>query len=203
MGGPSSFQLTNGTVAPGQTIDVSVNLKAPGSPGTYKGNWKMREPGGVLFGLSTGPFWVQIKAKSAAAVLPDWPIVKSGNSGPEVRALQHLLKEHGFDLTTDGIFGPITMNQVKAFQTANGLTSDGIVGAQTWPQLIVQVQQGTHGQAVRGVQALLSEKYSYGIAVDGDFGPATNNAVRDFQDKNGLAVDGIVGPQTWRMLLGK
>ena len=62
MGGPASFQLTNGTVSPGQTIDVSVNLKAPGSIGIYKGNWKLREPGGVVFGLSTGPFFVQIKA---------------------------------------------------------------------------------------------------------------------------------------------
>ena len=39
--------------------------------------------------------------------------------------------------------------------------------------------------------------------MDGIFGPATNNAVRDFQDDHDLAVDGIVGPQTWRMLIGK
>ena len=117
--------------------------------------------------------------------------------------MQHLLKQAGQDLATDGIFGPVTVSKVKAFQTANGLTSDGIVGAQTWPKLILQVQQGSHGQAVRGVQVLLSEQFSYGITVDGDFGPATDNAVRDFQDKHDLTVDGIVGPQTWRMLVGK
>ncbi len=42
MGGPASQQLTSGTVAPGATMDVSVNLTAPSSPGTYKGYWKLR-----------------------------------------------------------------------------------------------------------------------------------------------------------------
>jgi len=203
MNGPGSFQLTNGTVAPNQTIDISVDLKAPGSVGTYKGNWKLREPGGLVFGLSTGAFYVQIKTKSANVSLPDWPLTKSGDTGPVVKALQHLLKQAGQDLTADGIFGPITVTKVQAFQSANGLNPDGIVGPLTWPKLTIQRQQGASGQAVRAIQVLLSEKYGYGIAVDGVFGPATNDAVRDFQDKNGLAVDGIVGPQTWRMMIGK
>jgi hypothetical protein len=62
MGGPASQQLTGGTVAPGATVDVSVNLTAPASAGTYKGFWELREPGGTNFGLSTGAFWVEIKA---------------------------------------------------------------------------------------------------------------------------------------------
>jgi len=64
------------------------------------------------------------------------------------------------------------------------------------------VAQGSTGQPVRAVQVLLNDKFGYSLAVDGTFGPATNDAVRDFQDDHDLAVDGIVGPQTWRMLIG-
>ena len=202
MGGPAAQQLTNGTVAPNQTIDVSIDLKAPGTAGTYKGNWRLREPGGTLFALSTGPFWVQIKAQPAIASLPDWPLTKQGDSGPVVRALQHLLKHQGEDLDADGIFGPATKTKLQHFQSVNGLNPDGIAGPQTWPELIFQVAQGSTGQPVRAVQVLLNDKFGYSLAVDGTFGLATNDAVRDFQDDHDLAVDGIVGPQTWRMLIG-
>jgi len=67
MSGPASQALTSGAVAPGQTVDISVNLTAPPSPGKYRGNWKLREPGGVLFGLSTGPFWVEVQAIAPTA----------------------------------------------------------------------------------------------------------------------------------------
>jgi hypothetical protein len=60
MGGPADVNLLS-TVAPGQTVDVSVPLVAPGAAGTYLGNWKLRDKDGVLFGLTTGkPFYVEI-----------------------------------------------------------------------------------------------------------------------------------------------
>jgi hypothetical protein len=73
MGGPKDVQLTTGSVAPGQTIDVSVNLTAPASPGTYQGFWKLRNPAGVLFGWgdkADSAFWVKIDVEAAAQQPP-------------------------------------------------------------------------------------------------------------------------------------
>lgn len=51
------------SVAPNQTIDVSVNLVAPATNGTYKGNFMLQTNGGKSFGVGatgTSPFWVKI-----------------------------------------------------------------------------------------------------------------------------------------------
>ena len=60
MGGSLSQQLTAGTIAPGSTLDVSVDLAAPGSAGTYKGFWEFKSSEGETFGVSTGGVWVEI-----------------------------------------------------------------------------------------------------------------------------------------------
>lgn len=198
MSGPSTQQLTNGTVAPGQTLDISVNLIAPNTPGTYKGNWKLKDSSGVVFALSTGPFWVQIKATAA----PDWPTVKKGDSGNDVYALQYLLIHHGQTPAADGIFGNETQNEVEDFQTVKNLKEDGVVGPETWQALIVTVKQGDTGPAVRAVQQLLKSEYGFNnVNVDGIFGPVTLQAVKDFQASKNIAADGIVGPVTWQKLI--
>ena len=60
MGGPASQNLTS-TVAPGATVDISVDLTAPASNGTYKGIWKLQGDDGEDF----ASFWVQIKVGPA------------------------------------------------------------------------------------------------------------------------------------------
>ncbi|MBL8102674.1 MAG: hypothetical protein JNM02_09110 [Anaerolineales bacterium] len=61
MNGPTTQALA-GNVNPGQTVDISVNLTAPATPGDYTGSWKIRDAAGVLFGR----FYVQIKAQNPA-----------------------------------------------------------------------------------------------------------------------------------------
>lgn len=63
------------------------------------------------------------------------------------------------------------------------------------------IKEGSKGPAVSEAQDLLNKKGNYGLAVDGVFGAKTKIAVIDFQTKNALTADGIIGPQTWVKLL--
>ena len=66
------------------------------------------------------------------------------------------------------------------------------------------LRKGSKGNAVKAMQTLLiGYKYSCGAyGADGDFGSATDSAVRRYQKDHGLVIDGICGPATWRKLLG-
>ena len=210
MGGPAS-QLLTSAVVPGGTVDISVNLAAPNSAGNYKGNWKLRNAGGVVFALAGGvPVYVEINVVEPEPTatptpdIPEWPLFKKNNSGPEVYAIKALLKAHGYNLLlTSDHFNQLVRNKVMAFQTDKGIAVDGIVGPETWGELIkgMTIKEGDTGYSVRALQRLLSDKWGYGIAVDGDFGPLTEAAVLDFQTENFLLVDGIVGKQTWQALV--
>ncbi len=63
MGAPAAQKLGE-SVSPGETIDISVSMRAPGTPGSYRGDWKLRNASGVLFGLGSNAashFYVIIK----------------------------------------------------------------------------------------------------------------------------------------------
>jgi peptidoglycan hydrolase-like protein with peptidoglycan-binding domain len=62
------------------------------------------------------------------------------------------------------------------------------------------IAPGATGAVVRRAQRAIRRTPNLGLVVDGVFGPATEQAVKEFQQGAGLAVDGIVGPQTWNAL---
>lgn len=62
------------------------------------------------------------------------------------------------------------------------------------------MHQGADGERVKTVQYLLNAQGS-ALTVDGSFGPASDSAVRSFQSARSLAVDGIVGSNTWQALV--
>lgn len=64
-----------------------------------------------------------------------------------------------------------------------------------------QVSYGSKGSDVTELQKLLNNN-GYNLSVDGAFGSQTQAAVKDYQQKNNLAVDGIVGDNTWGSLTG-
>src|SRR4051812_11460208 len=108
--------------------------------------------------------------------LRPWPLVKRGAGQHPVPALQYLLREHGYRLIVDGVFGPQTDSAVRAFQRAKDLASDGVVGPVTWSVLVVEVKRGSQGDAVRGAQEELRFRNSLSdeavsVHVDGVFGP--------------------------------
>lgn len=167
--------------------------------------------------------WVQGSPVATPTPAPnpvpvDNGILDRGDTGQDVKDWQTLLVGAGHKLTVDGDFGPATEAATKAFQKVLGVTPDGAVGPATrtatakllaWlageknrkstpkvPPFPATTREGSNNLQVAGVQARLNE-FHYNLVVDGDFGPATARAVKDFQEKHGLAVDGIVGPNTW------
>jgi len=109
-----------------------------------------------------------------------------GSTGDKVREIQKIV-----GVNQDGIYGPQTERAVIQWQKNLRITPDGIWGPGT--------EQATHDLFVFLANLPAVQETS----PDNPFfaAPATDRAVRRFQSDNGLAADGIVGPQTWSALL--
>ncbi|UDL16407.1 endolysin [Microbacterium phage Zooman] len=123
----------------------------------------------------------------------------SASGGPSITAVQNWLNTNlGAGLAVDGQDGPATQAAVKRYQAILGVGQDGIWGAGT-----EAAHRKAHpanalygGPWVRAIQDKLNRLgYKVGAA-DGLDGANTQNAVRDFQSKNGLTADGVAGPAT-------
>ena len=133
-----------------------------------------------------------------------WTTVRTGDSGPLVTGIQFLLRAHKQSVAADGAFGPLTAAAVRAVQSAAGIGVDGVVGPQTWPELVVTTRPGSTGDAVRAVQqfGLVPSPGEDPLVVDGIYGPMTTERVSFFQESWGLGIDGVAGPETWSFLNG-
>lgn len=155
----------------------------------------------TLSGIAIGLVALMSSAVLVPAAIADeggWPVESRSDSSNNTWAIQYLLRANTLDLAVDGMFGPQTGDQVAQFQMNRGLTVDGIVGPQTWMALTRDADQTPDG--VRAIQSRLSAN-GYGLCVDGSYGPLTQQAVSKFQAARGQAVNGIVSPGTWQLLV--
>ena len=117
-----------------------------------------------------------------------------------------------FNLTADGVVGRQTWYKISyiyvsvkdlAELTSEGETSSGTLSDGSWGGTALRT--GSTGSAVEQVQFWLNTLAQYesaipSLAVDGRYGAATASAVRAFQRRYGLTVDGMVGRETWNAI---
>ncbi len=138
---------------------------------------------------------------TAHAAAINWPILRQGSRGEDVRTIQYLLGSRGYSLAVDGSYGVATTNTVKAFQLSRGLATDGRTGPATWTRLVVPLRKGSRGIAVTALESQLRFHFGYRrVIVDRTFGPLTDAALRDFQSRHGLRVNGFADTLTWKVI---
>ncbi len=138
-----------------------------------------------------------------------------GNLVRQIQTRLHQLKYSPGKI--DGVYGYATVRAVREFQRVNFLKPDGVVGRNTWdtlfgpnplpkpatvtPAVELRIAYGSSGILVQQIQTRLGQLGYYTIDVDGKFGYATFTAVKIFQKRNALKVDGVVGQLTWDKLM--
>ena len=134
--------------------------------------------------------------------------LKLGSSGPAVTDIQRRLKKLAYALTDpEGIFGSSTDICVKQFQQSRGLLVDGIVGEETWQDLVeASYTLGSRtiylrnpylqGDDVKTIQLWLRTVGFNPGPIDGIFGPQTRSSLKEFQSNIGLKNDGIISTET-------
>ncbi len=128
-----------------------------------------------------------------------------GEQGSDIERIQGRLYELGYlasEAQVTGNFGDKTEEAVKKLQEINGITQDGKVGRQTMNLLYSDIVQpnmlvyGEHSDVVQTAQERLKALGYMTTEPDGKYGDDTVIAVKQFQSRNDLVVDGYLGPST-------
>lgn len=111
-----------------------------------------------------------------------------------------------YETAADGYFVHVDTRTTKSFWYGQKEEYRSTFGGATAPTVEIELkelQKGAQGEQVKTLQRLLiALGYDLGkYGADGDFGDATDKAVRAFQKARGLVADGIVGLNTWNELL--
>ena len=148
-----------------------------------------------------------------------YPTLMRGNRGLElIYTLQARLKELGYyTIKVDGIYGSGTQRAVRRFQEVNGLTPSGIADNTTQVLLYSNAAKPAYSTVYPSSYSVLKRSNRYNAAVvtlqrrlnelgyaagtiDGYFGSRTYQAIRSFQQRNGLSVTGIADAYTQQIL---
>jgi peptidoglycan hydrolase-like protein with peptidoglycan-binding domain len=156
-------------------------------------------------------FVILLSSAAQAAALGSRTL-STGMSGEDVGELQQLLKRIGyFNAGVTGYYGNVTKQSVVNFQSAYGLTRDGIAGSNTIYRLKYEngvasqafvytrlLKQGMQGADVQNLQEALKRLgfLPAGFSTTQNFGSQTYAGVTAFQKAAGLTSDGMVGTVT-------
>lgn len=161
---------------------------------------------------------------AAVAAALAYETIPYGEQSTDVRKMQDKLKSKGYYRgAVDGKFGPATKAAVIKFQKSVGITADGKPGDKTLTALYHgksainkadngernyttnptnphTLYYGCTGRRVERLQYALKKADVYKGNIDGVYGDLTYDAVRAYQRKKGLAVDGMAGTRTLNSL---
>ena len=214
-----TLNISASTTAPAAVIEQPTVTANPNAAATFSigGNTVPVEDNGLgIAGIGLGT------AEPGASPTAE-PVLKRGSSGERVTALQQKLKNLGYYTgTVDGDYGDGTVKAVKAFQSRNGLTADGVAGEATLKLIdsgsakkaatpspkptatptptSSALRVGSTGAKVKSMQQRLKALGYYTGSVDGTFGEGTRKALVAFQKANGLSADGVAGTATLNKL---
>jgi peptidoglycan hydrolase-like protein with peptidoglycan-binding domain len=129
--------------------------------------------------------------------------LRRGAINPTVADLQVRLRDAGYySGPIDGGYGEATEAAVTKFQQDRGLEADGIAGPATLAALGEPSVEQRSQPSVANLQIRLRDRGFYDGPISGTYDEATEAAVRQFQQSQGLTVDGIAGPNTLAALSG-
>lgn len=182
--------LTETGVADAKTLDaITKAVKALSSSGstssgsTSSGSTSSGPTSSGTTSNNTANLNLTVKSK-----LNTNQLLVKGSTGDQVRYVQQILKIFGYlDDVADGNFGSNTLAAVKAYQSDNGLAADGQAGSKT---LTSMKNKGAN------LQIQLKKLGYYGGTIDVSLADGTLSALKSFQSRNGLTVDGVAGPKT-------
>jgi hypothetical protein len=116
--------------APSQIVRFRMVSRSYGAPGASWWDWQEASPAG----------WRALiqRASAISGYLPttSTPVLRQNDQGDLVVWAQEHLISAGYSIPVDGGFGPQTLSAVQAFQTAQGLSADGVIGPATWLALL-------------------------------------------------------------------
>ena len=142
---------------------------------------------------------------------PPFPgTITKPQQGEAVKKWQQRMKDRGWHIKVDGIYGAESERLCKNFQAEKDLQVTGSVDERTWnktwtapsaiappfPGRVLKQPPVMEGQDVRQWQEIINKR-GWPIKVDGHYGKQSEEICREFQKEHALVVDGRVGRNTW------